>query len=94
VLTVAFDRKKTEGSFNFTVQIASFKDLKNAEEALTKIRIKTPSAYISSHDLGAKGVWHRVYVGQFELRSEAEVTLNDVKQSYDSSFIISPKKAK
>jgi len=94
VLTAAFDRKKTEGPFNFTVQIASFKDLKNAEEALTKIRIKTPSAYISSHDLGAKGVWHRVYVGQFELRSEAEVALNDVKQSYDSSFIISPKKAK
>ena len=90
----AFDIKNTEDPFNYTVQIASFKDLKMAEEALAKIRINTSSAFVSSHDLGAKGVWYRIYVGQFELRSEAEVTLNNVKQSYDSSFIISPRKIK
>jgi len=81
-------------NFNYTIQIASFKDQKKAEEALTKIRAKVPSAYISANDLGAKGVWHRIYAGQFEQRSEAEVTLNDIKQNYDSSFILSPRKAK
>jgi len=80
--------------FNYTVQIASFKDEKKAEQALTQIRTKVPSAYISTQDLGNKGVWHRIYAGQFELRSEAEVTLSAVKQNYDSSFIISPKRAK
>jgi len=86
--------KALAGNFNYTVQIASFKDQKKAEKALTKISTKVPSAYISSNDLGAKGVWYRIYAGQFKLRSEAEVTLSDIKQTYDSSFIISPKKAK
>jgi len=84
----------TEKAFNFTVQIASFKDEKKAEQALTKIRTKIPSAYISTQNLGSKGIWHRIYAGQFELRSEAELTLRDVKQNYDSSFILSPKRAK
>jgi len=83
-----------DGNFNYTVQIASFKDQKKATEALIKIRTQVPSAYISLRDLGAKGVWYRIYAGQFELHSEAEVTLSDIKQTYDSSFIISPKKAK
>jgi len=81
-------------NFNYTVQIASFKDQKKADEALVKIRTKVPSAYVSSQDLGVKGVWYRIYAGQFKLRSDAEVTLNGIKQNYDSSFIISPKKAK
>jgi len=80
--------------FNYTVQIASFKNQKKAEEALARIRKKVPSAFISSQDLGAKGVWYRIYAGQFNQRSEAEVTLNDIKRNFDSSFIISPKKAK
>lgn len=88
------NNKKTVDYFNYTVQIASFKNQKRAKEALVKIRTKIPSAYVSSHDLGAKGVWYRIYAGQFELRSEAEVTLNNIKKSYDSSFIISPKKSK
>lgn len=91
---VAFNNSETADSFNYTVQIASFKDQERAKEALAKIRAKVPSAYVSLHDLGVKGVWYRVYAGQFELRSEAEVTLNDIKQSYDSSFIISPRKSK
>ena len=74
----------------YTIQIASFKDKKRAEEALVKIRAKVPSAYIASRDLGAKGVWYRIYAGQFNARHEAEVSLNSIKQNYDSSFIISP----
>jgi len=91
---VASAHKVMDGNFNYTVQIASFKDQKKATEALIKIRAQVPSAYISSRDLGEKGVWYRIYAGQFELRSEAELTLSDIKQTYDSSFIISPKKAK
>lgn len=92
--TVTLSDSKSADNFNYTVQIASFKDLKKAEAALTQIRTNIPTAYISSQDLGEKGVWYRIYAGQFELRSQAEVTLNVVKQKYDSSFIISPKKAK
>jgi len=91
---VTLSNNESVDSFNYTVQIASFKNQKRAKEALAKIRNKIPAAYISSHDLGVKGVWYRIYAGQFKLRSEAEVTLNDIKQNYDSSFIISPRKSK
>lgn len=75
----------------YTIQIASFKDEKRAQTALTDIRKKVPSAYIARRDLGAKGIWYRVYAGRFDARQEAEVSLNDIKKSYDSSFIITPK---
>jgi cell division septation protein DedD len=78
----------------YTIQIASFKDKKLAEEALGKIKAKVPSAYIASRDLGEKGVWYRVYAGQFRARTDAEVLLSNIKQNYDGSFIISPKKSK
>ena len=73
---------------NYTVQIASFKEKKSAEKALTDIQIKVPSAYIASRNLGTKGTWYRIYAGQFELRNQAEVALSDIKQNFDSSFII------
>ena len=91
---VAVDRELTGKLATYTIQIASFKDKKRAEEALANIRTKVPSAYIASRDLGAKGVWYRIYAGQFDRRNEAEVTLNDIRQNYDSSFIISPKGTK
>lgn len=84
----------TEQEANFTIQIASFKDQKKADEALVKIRKNVPSAYIGSRNLGDKGIWYRIYTGQFKLRSEAEVTLRDIKQNYNDSFIISPKQNK
>lgn len=78
----------------FTVQIASFKDRKKAEEALAHILKNVPSAYLSEQNLGDKGTWYRVYAGRFNLRSDAEISLNDIKRNYTDSFIISPKKAK
>jgi len=83
-----------ETKANYTVQIASFKDRKKAEEGLIKIRKNVPSAYLSAQDLGDKGVWYRIYAGQFNLRSDAEVTLSDIKRNYNDSFIIAPKISK
>lgn len=78
----------------YTIQIASFKDKKLAEKALVKIRAKVPSAHIVLRDLGQKGIWHRIYAGQFERRSEAEVTLSNIKRNYSDSFIISSKRVR
>jgi cell division septation protein DedD len=78
----------------YTIQIASFKDKKRAEEALAAIRAKVPSAYVAARDLGSKGTWYRIYAGQFQGRNEAEISLNDIQKNYDSSFIISPKRTK
>jgi len=86
--------KPPDGDTNFTVQIASFKDKKRAEESLVRIRKNVPSAYIGKRDLGAKGIWYRIYAGQFNLRSEAEMSLSNIKRNYNDSFIISPKRVK
>jgi cell division septation protein DedD len=83
-----------EADTKFTVQIASFKDRKKAEEALARILKNVPSAYLSEQNLGDKGTWYRVYAGRFNVRSDAEISLNDIKRNYTDSFIISPKKAK
>ena len=83
-----------ETDAKFTVQIASFKDRKKAEEALTRILKNVPSAYLSEQNLGDKGTWYRIYAGRFNARSDAEISLNDIKRNYTDSFIISPKKAK
>ena len=91
---VALAPEPAKGLSSYTIQIASFKDKKRAEDALGNIRTKVPSAYIASRDLGSKGVWYRIYAGQFNGRNEAEVSLNDIKRNYDSSFIISPKRTK
>ena len=79
---------------NFTVQIASFQDRKKAEEALARVIKNVPSAYISEQNLGGKGTWYRIYAGRFNVRSDAELSLSDIKRNYNDSFIISPKRVK
>ena len=83
----------TEPAAVYTIQIASFKNKGRAQEALAKIQTNVPSAYIGSRNLGAKGIWYRVYAGRFGQRNEAEMALSGIKQNYDSSFIISPPRA-
>lgn len=83
-----------ETEAKFTVQIASFKDRKKAEEALARIIKNVPSAYLSEQNLGDKGTWYRIYAGRFNARTDAELSLNDIKRNYNDSFIISPKKVK
>jgi septal ring-binding cell division protein DamX len=91
--TTSVSKPAAVSTGNYTVQIASFKDKKRAEAALADIQIKVPSAYMAARDLGTKGTWYRIYAGQFAERNQAEVTLNDIKKNFNSSFIISSKSA-
>jgi cell division septation protein DedD len=73
----------------FTIQVASFKDAIKAEKTLENLRAKYGSVYISSKDLGEKGVWYRICLGQFEARNEADELLADVKKTFKDSFVVS-----
>ena len=75
----------------FTIQVASFKTKEAAQTSLGKILEKGYDGFVISKDLGEKGIWHRVYVGIFQTKPQAEETLTKVKQDYPSSFIITPK---
>ncbi|VAX35120.1 hypothetical protein MNBD_UNCLBAC01-2113 [hydrothermal vent metagenome] len=79
--------KNIKGSF--TIQVASFKKKDSANKKLAELAKKGyDTAYIASRDLGAKGVWYRVYIGNFETKSLAQKFLVKVKSDYKGSFII------
>lgn len=75
----------------FTIQVASLKDKAGAERVLKDLSTKSYSGFIVPRDLGDKGTWYRVYVGQFDIKSEADAFLAKVKQDFPSSFVIAPK---
>lgn len=75
----------------YTIQISSFKEKAQAELSLSKIRKKEAEAYIYSRDVKDKGTWHRICIGKFENKSEAQSYLNKIKDDYKDSFILSLK---
>lgn len=79
-------------SIPFTIQVASFRDAAKANEALKKMEAKKYPAYVVKRDLGPKGVWHRIYVGRYQTKTEAQQSLVNLDKDYQGSFIISPKK--
>jgi len=79
------------GGYLFSIQIASFKAEERAKQSLNKAIQKGFDGYIATRDLGEKGLWHRVYVGRFQSKVQANDVLIEIKKSYPSSFIISTK---
>lgn len=75
----------------YTIQIASFKDKDKAEQKVTELEKKDYKAFLVSKELKDKGTWHRVYVGNFSTKKEADDYLIKVKKDYSGSFVISAK---
>ncbi len=74
----------------FAIQVASFKKKTWAEKEVESLGLKGLKGYILSRNLGAKGIWYRVYVGKFNTKAEAQEYLPKAKEHYPSGFIISP----
>jgi cell division septation protein DedD len=77
------------GGHPFTIQVSSFKDRQQAERALQDIKKVGHPAYITSKDLKDKGVWHRIYVGSFSSKKDADEYLTSLRKDYKNSFIVS-----
>ncbi|MGE0268390.1 MAG: SPOR domain-containing protein [Candidatus Omnitrophota bacterium] len=75
----------------YTIQIASYKDKVNAEKKISELEKKDYKAFLVSKELKDKGTWHRVYVGSFSTKKEADDYLTKVKKDYSGSFVISAK---
>lgn len=71
----------------FTIQVASFQDKARAEIVEGELKKKGHTPTVSSVDLGEKGVWHRIFVGDFDSEEEASELLNILKEKYKDSFI-------
>jgi cell division septation protein DedD len=77
------------GKQPYTIQVSSFRDRQQAERALQDIKKVGHPAYITSKDLKDKGVWHRIYVGSFQTKKDADDYLSNLKKDYKNSFIVS-----
>ncbi len=75
---------------SYTIQVASYNDRQSAEVALRGFQATGQQAYIGTRDLGAKGTKYRIYIGQYQTKSEANEKLSELKPKYQGSFVIAP----
>jgi len=73
---------------NYAIQVLASKNKSATEKALEKAKAKGYSAYISTKDMGEKGVWYRIYIGNFETKKQAEEQLAAAKKDYPDSFVL------
>jgi cell division septation protein DedD len=67
------------GTGRYTIQVAAVQTSDNAERLVMKLRKKGYPAYQVRVQVKGKGVWHRVRVGAFKNRTEAERMLAKLK---------------
>lgn len=77
---------KREGKL--TIQVSSFRELALANNLKRKLEEKGFDVYISSVNLPDKGVWHRVQVGSYQEKAEAERVLNRIKKEENMAGLI------
>jgi cell division septation protein DedD len=56
----------------FVVQVASYREKKDADAALEKLSAKGLAAYVTEVHSAEKGVWFRVRIGKHLTREEAD----------------------
>jgi cell division protein FtsN len=72
------DTKETNKSL--TIQVASLKDSKDADEMVARLKKQGYLAYRISSNIPEKGIWHRVRIGSFKDKAEADSTLDKLKK--------------
>lgn len=76
----------------FSIQVFSFMDKSRADKALESVKQSGYNAYMEVSDLGPKGVFYRVRIGDIATEAEAKKILEEVRKNFKSGFIIKPKK--
>ena len=84
----ATQKDSKETNKNLTIQVASFKDSKDADEMVAKLRKKGYPAYRISSNIPEKGIWHRVRIGYFKDKAEAGSTLKNLKKEKYNPFLV------
>jgi len=57
---------------NFAIQVAAFPDKASADDLINKLKANKWDAYSAPTDLPGKGIFHRVYVGRYATREQAD----------------------
>ncbi len=78
----------TETDKKLAIQVASFKDSKDADEMVARLKKKGYPAYRISSNIPEKGIWHRVRIGFFKDKAEAGSALNKLKKEKFKAFLV------
>lgn len=70
---------------SYLVQVAAVKQRQGAEGLRDRMLKKGYPAFVEAADLGAKGVWYRVYAGPFGSRGDADQAVSSLKADRISS---------
>lgn len=65
------DKAESGSAGNYQIQVASFRDLPEAEAYVAELRLRGYSAYRESARIPGRGVWQRVRIGPFKDKSKA-----------------------
>ena len=74
------DREKPPTKLAYSVHVSSFKKQQSAEKQIKNLRTDGFDAYLETVDLGEKGIWHRVKVGHYATRAEAQQAIKIIQQ--------------
>jgi len=79
-----------DGKKNLTIQIASLRDMNNADNMVKRLKEQGyQDAYRSIAHIPDKGIWYRVRVGFYIDKTEAQEILNHLKQAKYTPMLIS-----
>jgi cell division protein FtsN len=85
--TAALD-KRIESEKNLTIQTASFRDPKDADKMVAKLKKKGYPAYRIIGVVPGKGVWYRVRIGYYGSKTEAAAMMNKLQMEGFKPYLV------
>jgi DedD protein len=80
---------------DFQIQVASFKSVEDADHFVEQLRKRGHKAYRLVAQVPNRGVWHRVRIGPFANKYDAETYRNQLERKERmGAFIVDPEKVK
>jgi cell division septation protein DedD len=82
------DQGTDQADKNYTIQVASMRDSRDADKLVNKLKKEGYPAYRSIGKVPGKGIWFRVRVGYFKNRTDAGLTLKQLKKEKLKAVIV------
>lgn len=70
------------------VQAAAYRNLDAANEAVAALQQMGHRAYVASVEIEGKGIWHRVRLGPYDTKADAERVVQRLKEKKIDGYII------
>jgi hypothetical protein len=89
VIPVSNENVFAETAKNYIIQLFSYKNMKDAEKGALALRETGIDAHWNSVHMTEKGLWYRVYAGDFQAEKDAKAYMNE-KGFNDGVILLAP----